>query len=93
MSWYIFAALATSNVATMACVDYAHARYNHALAASRRNAPGAEHLAGCWSVAAWIPATICFVVAVKVSLWMLPFEALGLYIGSRLGARFSGTRA
>lgn len=92
MSWYIFVGLAIVNTVTMACVDYSHARYNHALAAARRGEAGAEHRTGCWSVAAWIPATICFVVAVKVSLWMLPFEAVGLYLGSRCGARFRDAR-
>jgi hypothetical protein len=92
VSWYVFLALAAINVVTMACVDYAHARYNHALADARRGVVGAEHRAGCWSVGAWIPATICFVVAVKVSLWMLPFETIGLYVGSRWGARFRDAR-
>jgi hypothetical protein len=45
--------------------------------------------AAMWSVLQWSAATIAFVVAVKVSLWLLPFEALGLATGTLLGMRSS----
>ncbi len=43
--------------------------------------------ASLWSVGQWSAASVGFVVAVKVSMWYLPFEAAGLAIGTYLGAR------
>lgn len=57
-------------------IDYAHARYLGAVAA------GKSVRAANWSLAQWLAATIGFVVAVKVSLWVLPFEAAGMYAGT-----------
>lgn len=66
---------------TMIGVDYCHARYTRAMMAGRV-LPSA-----LWSVGQWCAATAGFVIAVKVSMWYLPFEALGLFIGTVLGAQ------
>lgn len=67
--------------ASATAIDFAHARY--AAARDRHRA----HLAARWSVAQWSAATVGFVVAVRVSLWILPFEVAGLYLGTWLGVR------
>jgi hypothetical protein len=59
-------------------LDYAHTNYVMAVHDRRR------YKAAAWSVLQWCAATIGFVVAVKVSLYLLPFEALGLYVGTLL---------
>lgn len=66
---------------TMAALDYCHARYTRCMLAGKALA------ASLWSVGQWMAASVGFVVAVKVSVWYLPFEAVGLFIGSYLGAR------
>lgn len=66
---------------TMAGVDFCHAQYTRALIT------GFPLLAALWSVAQWTCASVGFVVAVKISIYYLPFEALGLMIGTYLGAR------
>ena len=62
-------------------IDYAHARHVQAVVAGR------AHVAALWSVGQWASATVGFVVAVRVSLWVLPFEAVGLYLGTLLAVR------
>jgi hypothetical protein len=64
-----------------ACLDFAHTRYVQAVQANK------AWLAAMWSVLQWMAATVAFVVAVKISLWLLPFEALGLAVGTLLGMR------
>ena len=59
-------------------IDFAHVRHVQAVGAGR------AHAAALWSVAQWASATVGFVVAVRVSMWVLPFEAAGLYAGSLL---------
>lgn len=76
-----YAVLVVVVVAATATVDYSHARYVSALLDGRR------HAAACWSVAQWMAASVGFVVAIRVSLWMLPAEAFGLYLGTWLGSR------
>ena len=61
-------------------IDFSHARYVRALVADRRVA------AASWSVLQWSGATVGFLVAVTHSLWILPFEMLGLFVGTLLGA-------
>lgn len=61
-----------------AALDFAHTRYVQAVQVADR------HRAARWSVVQWTAATVGFVVAVKVSLWILPFEAAGLYAGTIL---------
>lgn len=81
MIW--FAVLAVAVTASMACVDYASARYVQAVQARRRGA------ASFWTVAQWAATSVGFVAAVKFTFWLLPFEPLGLFLGSWLG---TGTR-
>lgn len=57
-------------------IDFAHARCVVAIA---QRAP---YRAAVWSLLQWAGATVGFIVAVKVTFWVLPFEALGLYIGT-----------
>lgn len=58
--------------------DFAIANYNLAL----KDLKG--HAAGLWSIAAYIVGAIGFVLAVKVTLWIMVPEAIGMYIGTRL---------
>lgn len=60
-------------------IDFSHARYVRALVDDRRIA------AATWSVLQWSGATVGFFVAVTHSMWFLPFEALGLFVGTLLG--------
>lgn len=66
--------------AAMFVVDYAHARYVAALGRS-------HHRAACWASLQWMSATAVFVVAIKVTLAVLPFELAGLYLGTWCGSR------
>lgn len=77
----MIAALAVLVFVSAAVLDYAHTRY---VAAATR---GARHAAARWSVAAWCAASVGFVVTVEVTMWMLPAEAAGLYLGTYLGTR------
>lgn len=62
-------------------IDYAHARCVVAIA------DRAPHRAALWSIVQWGGATVGFIIAVKVTFWVLPFEAAGLYIGTMLAVR------
>ena len=42
-----------------------------------------------WSVCQWSCSLVGFLVAVKVTLWMLPVEAAGLALGTYLSMRRS----
>jgi hypothetical protein len=57
-------------------IDFAHARCVVAIAER------APYRAALWSLLQWAGATVGFIVAVKVTFWVLPFEALGLYVGT-----------
>ncbi len=59
-------------------IDYGHARCVVAIN------EGAAHRAACWSIVQWAGATIGFIIAVKVTFWVLPFEGAGLYLGTLL---------
>ncbi len=73
-----FVALGLLVFCATCALDFAHTRYVMAVHDRKR------HRAAAWSVLQWMAATIGFVVAVKVSLYLLPFEALGLYAGTLL---------
>ena len=64
-----------------AAIDYSHACYVRALTA------GSRCRAANWSVVQWAAASIGFVIAVKVSVWLLPFEAVGLFFGTLLAVK------
>lgn len=74
---------------TMAGVDYCHARYALAMAhRDEHNKPDPQAVgAALWSIGQWSCASVGFVVAVKLSMWYLLFEAVGLFAGTMLGAR------
>lgn len=89
MSAIQYVALAIAVTASMATVDFAHARYwatmkDFHVSQRRWNVRGA-----LWSIAQWGAGAAAFYVNVKVSLWFLPFEGLGLLIGTLLGSRRS----
>lgn len=91
MSALEFIGLAALVTATMAAVDFAHARYALAMVEVRRLQDQGRAwrrelvAAAAWSVLQWGSASVAFVVTVKVSLWFLPFEALGLFAGTLIG--------
>jgi len=60
-------------------INFSGARLDIALRERRRLA------ASNWSVAQWAAAALVFVIAVKESLWFLPLEAAGLWIGTFIG--------
>ncbi len=68
-------------------LDYAHARYVGSV--QKRQVWHAVF----WSTLQWSAGTLMFVLAVKVSLWMLPLEVLGLGIGTILAMRRAGAPA
>ena len=88
MTWLEAVGYALLVTVTMAMVDFAHAKYSLAMVEVRRGGRSYLHQAARWSVVQWGAAAVGFVVAVRVSMWFLPFEAAGLYIGTWLG----GTR-
>jgi len=63
------------------CLDFCHTRYVRSVQENK------AWTAAMWSMLQWSAATVAFVVAVKVSLWLLPFEMLGLGFGTLLGMR------
>lgn len=93
MTWYEISVLALAVTATMAAVDYATARYSLAMVEVRhlqnecRPYTRSLLVASMWSVIQWGAACVAFVVNVKVSMWFLPFEALGLFVGTLIGGR------
>ncbi len=76
-----FITLAALITASTICVDFAAARWSLAVRDGRRWA------AGRWSVAQWAATSAGFVLVVKVNIWLLPFEAVGLFIGSVWGGK------
>lgn len=64
-----------------ATLDFAHANYVRAVQLRR------PYWAALWSVCQWAAGTTAFVIAVKVSLWLLPLEAAGLALGTILGVK------
>lgn len=87
----MFALLAVLVTATMTAVDFAHARYSLSMVEVRRfqelRLPWRRPLcaAAGWSVAQWGAGVVALLLTVRVSLWFLPFEALGLIIGTLIG--------
>lgn len=62
-------------------LDYADARNTQAVAERR------PHAAARWSVTMYVVGMIGFFSVLKVSLWLVIPECLGLYVGSWLAAR------
>lgn len=59
-----------------AMIDFANTRYVQAVGERR------AYVAARWSVLQWLSSLVGFIIAVKITLWMLPIEALGLYAGT-----------
>lgn len=74
----MFALLAILVFVSAVLIDVCNTQYVKAVA---RNQP---HQAAVYSVLQWVSSLIGFIIAFKVTLWLLPFEALGLYVGTRL---------
>ena len=92
MSVLVLIGLAMVVAAGAGCVDYAHARYVRTLQ-EPVGTPGRRHRAARWSLAGWLAMAVGFVAVVKFSLWLLPAEGLGYYIGTYLGSGSpNGTR-
>ncbi len=66
---------------TSAAVDYAHAQY------ARHRDAGRAVVSALWGVGQWAATSVGFVVAVRVSLWYLPCEAIGLATGTFIAVR------
>lgn len=66
---------------TMGGVDYCNVQHTRCLLNGR------AVMSSLWSVAQWTCASVGFVVAVKLSIYYLPFEALGLALGTYIGAK------
>lgn len=84
MSPLAYAACAVLIVCTTCCVDFAHARWSQAITEKTKNL---NHRAGRWSVAQAMATGVVFVFAVKVSIYLLPMEWCGLYLGSIFAGR------
>lgn len=97
MSPVVFIAIGAAVTVAMICVDFAHARYSGYMTEHRLN-PTYDLVfwrktfwtrnltrAAVWSVLQWGAAGVAFAVTVKVSLWFMPFEAVGLFWGTIFG--------
>ncbi len=68
------------------CLDFCAA--NYIMAVEGRSA----WKASVWSTLQWFSSAVGFVVAIKVSLWALPAEVLGLATGSYLSVWRAGSK-
>ena len=64
-------------------IDWANTKY--VLSVSR----GEATKAAFWSVLQWLSSLVGFLIAVKITLWLLPFEMAGLWLGTYLSMRRS----
>lgn len=69
-----------------ACIDFANTRYVRAVGDDEANK------AALWSILQWVSSLVGFLVAVKITLWMLPVEMLGLYVGTLVSMRTRGNK-
>ncbi len=65
-------------------IDWANTRYVMEVARGR------AHKAAFWSVMQWTSSLVGFLIAVKLTLWLLPVECAGLYVGTWLSMRNAG---
>ena len=68
--------LAIAVFVATACVDFAHGRYIGNFVRGR------AHGAARWSSTQIACASVGFVLAVKFTLWLVPFEIAGTYVGT-----------
>ena len=78
MMMFLFAILV---FVSSAFIDFANTRYVQCVG------QGHAHRAGLWSVTQWAASLVGFLIAFKVTLWMLPIEMVGLYVGTRVSLR------
>jgi hypothetical protein len=64
--------------------DWFETRYVRAVRAWEEGDDSARNRAARSSVAMWIVGTVALVGVIEVGWFILPFEALGLYFGTRL---------
>jgi hypothetical protein len=81
----ITAFLAIAVFLSALCIDAANVRY--VMAVERRDG----HRAALWSCLQWGASLVGFLVAIKVTLWMLPLELAGLYFGCLLSMKQPST--
>lgn len=74
-------ALALLVFCSAVALDYCATQYVRAVGSSHVNR------AAMWSVLQWASSLVGFLVAFKVTLWMLPVEALGLWVGTQVSMR------
>jgi hypothetical protein len=84
-----YVALAVLVTVSMAMLDYAHARYWAAMKEFHASDRAWNLRGALWSVVQWGAGAAAFYVNVRVSMWYLPFEGLGLLLGTLLGSRRS----
>ncbi len=64
-----------------AILDYCNTKY------VLNVAEGNAVKAGLWSVFQWLSSLVGFLIVVKVTLWLLPVEAIGLFVGTWFSMR------
>lgn len=77
--WYGLIAVAMFCLALAA--DWLEARYVQAVQGKRATR------AALMSIGMWSVGTLGLVAVIEVGWWVLPFEALGLFVGTHLGMR------
>lgn len=77
----MLALLAVAVFTMSATIDYCDCRCTIAVVARKPNA------AAFWSIAQYVLGAAGFVMVIKVSLWLMVPEGLGLFVGTRLALR------
>ncbi len=77
----MLALLAVAVFAMSAAIDYCDCRCTLAVTAREPNA------AALWSILQYVLGAAGFIMVVKVSLWLMVPECLGLLVGTRLALR------
>jgi hypothetical protein len=83
---FVYVVMAVLVTASMLVVDVAHARYALAMVDVKRGL-SARHRAARWSIVCWAASAVCFYLTVRYTMTLLPFEAIGLYLGTIIGTR------
>ena len=75
-----FVLMALAVFVSSAVIDYCHAHYVSAFV-------DGSYLAMCWTAAQAAAGSVGFILAVKVTMWFLPFELAGLATGTGFAIR------
>lgn len=81
MTWWQYAGLGAALFTAVTVVDFAGVRYQQAVT------DGRPWAASWWTAIQWGVNTTALVVAVKITLWLLPCEVAGLVAGTQLAIR------